>query len=345
MDLTIAVDLAKSVFEVAVSRAPGEVLERRRLTRTGFAAFVGKSGPCTVIMEACSSSHFWTRQFVAIGHRPILLPPHHVRPYRTNANKTDRADAKALLEAFRNKEIHPVPIKSVEQQAISAIHRLRSGWMATRTACINTLRGLLREFGLVIPVGSQHVVAQVSAWLREENPAIPSAIRTLLSATCDQIVELEAHMRSAEAQLAELVRDMPEVKRLRTIPGVGPRSASALVAIVGDPRRFKSGRHFASFLGLTPRERSSGNFRKLGSISKRGDTYLRMLLIHGARAVLLSARRRKDRHRIHSWVLEVEARRGHNVSAVALANKIARIAWATWSRQQDYRPAVAQDAT
>lgn len=345
MKLTIAVDLAKSVFEIAVSDRPGRVSERQRLNRPGFARFFANRPAATVLLEACSSSHYWARQLRALGHDVVLLPPHHVRRYREVGKKTDRVDAKALLEAFRNEEILPVPVKSVEQHSLAAIHRLRSRWMATRTSRINTIRGLLRELGLVIPVGSNKVVSQVRAWIADSDPAIPVALRHLLAEACDELRELESRVEAAERQLVALSRQVASAGQLRSIPGVGLLTATALVGFVGDAKRFKSGRHFASYLGLTPREHSSGLNRSLGAISKRGDTYLRMLLIHGARAVLATTPQKKEPTPLALWALKVAHRRGFNIATVALANKLARISWATWSRSCDFDPAAALPAT
>ena len=287
---TIAVDLAKSVFEVALSQRPGRVSARRRLSRGQFSRFLAEQAPATVVMEACGTAHFWGREAAERGHRVVWIPPHVVRPYVLR-NKTDGADAKGLLEALRNDALRPVPGKSVDQHVLASLHRLRSAWMATHTARLNTLRGLLRELGFAIPLGARQV----------------------------------------------LPRESELVARLRTVPGVGLLTATALVAFVGDVQRFPSGRHFASFLGLTPREHSSGLRRRLGAISKRGDPYLRMLLIHGARAVLLHAKKpTAPKDRLRTWALARERARGHNKSAVALANKLARIVWAVWRRDHPF---------
>jgi transposase len=333
---TIAVDLAKSVFEVALSQRPGKVSARRRLSRGQFSRFLADQAPATVVMEACGTAHFWGREAEARGHRVVLLAPHAVRPYVLR-NKTDGADAKGLLEALRNDDVRPVPVKSVDQQVLASLHRLRSAWMATRTARLNTLRGLLRELGFSIPLGARQVVPRVSALLAETDAGLPQALKGVLAEAVREIGELESRVREAERSLETLARDSDLLIRLRTIPGVGLLTATALVAFVGDVQRFPSGRHFASYLGLTPREHSSGLHRRLGAISKRGDPYLRMLLIHGARAVLLHAKKptaRLDRLRV--WALARERARGHNKAAVALANKLARIVWAIWRHDRDF---------
>ena len=337
---TIAVDVAKSVFEVAVSDRPGRVVERHRLSRTAFLKFLAARQPATVLLEACGSAHYWGRVAKDLGHRPVLLPPHGVRPYVLR-NKTDRSDTKGLLEAHRNEDLSPVPVKSVAQQAITALHRTRSAWLATRTARINLVRGVLREFGITIPVGARNVVPKVTSLLQDSSSIVPSVVRPVLESVCAEIRELEQRIRSVELQLRLLVPDIPAAQRLMTVPGIGLLTATALVAFVGDVARFRSGRRFASYLGLTPRERSSGLVRRLGAISKRGDTYLRMLLTHGARAVLRAAAVRavnaKPLDRLRAWAIHIQRLRGHNKATIALANKLARIAWAVWRRDQPFK--------
>ena len=223
----------------------------------------------------------------------------------------------------------------MEQQAIASLHRLRSTWLATRTARLNTLRGLLREFGVFIPVGAQRVVPQVRALIAEPTP-VPLVLHTTLAAACDEIQGLEANMRAVERQLGALATDMPDVILLQTVPGVGLITATALVALVTDIRRFPSGRHFASFLGLTPREDSSASRRRLGAISKQGDVYLRMLLTHGARSVVWHAKAAARPTPLQQWAVDTERRRGRNVAAVAVANKLARIVWAVWVQRRPF---------
>ena len=338
---TIAVDLAKSVFQIAVSHRAGHVDEERRLSRDRFVAFFAQRPPATIVLEACGSAHYWARQLQPFGHAVRLLPPHDVRPY-VRRSKTDRTDAKGLLEANRNDEIHPVPVKTIEHQAIASLHCLRSTWLATRTARLNTIRGLLREFGIFIPTGAHHVVPHVRALLVEPT-TLPMLLHSTLVAACEAIDVLEAHMRAVERQLATLAPAMADVMLLQTVPGVGLITATALVALVTDIRRFPSGRHFASFLGLTPKEDSSASRRRLGAISKQGDIYLRMLITHGARSVLWHAKTATAPTSLQRWAVQSEQRRGHNVAAVAVANTLARIVWAVWVQHRpfaaDYRPA------
>jgi transposase len=337
MKHTIAVDLAKSAFELAISEHPGKVSERHRLSRARFERFFAERQNATVLMEACSSAHHWARQLQSLGHSVVLLPPHAVRPYVTR-NKTDRADAKALLEAYRNQDIHPVPVKSLDQHSLTTLHRYRSAYLAERTARINTTRGILREIGIVIPLGARNVVPAVRALNEDPDGNLSVALRPLFDDVCNEISELQQRIRHIERDLEVLADNNPIVTRLRTIPGVGLLTATALFAFVGDVQRFRSGRHFASYLGLTPRESSSGATRRLGRISKRGDAYLRMLLIHGARAVLCHAKKIKSPDHLRAWALRLEQSRGHNIAATALANKLARICWAVWNRGGEFTP-------
>jgi transposase len=288
-----------------------------------------------VLLEACGSAHHWARELQALGHSVRLLPAHDVHRY-VRRNKTDRTDAKALLEADRNEEIHPVPVKSVEQQAIASLHRLRSTWHATRTARLNTVRGLLREFGITIPVGASHVVPHVRELLGRTPTPVPLVLHGTLSAACEEIREVEARIRAIERKLTVLAALLPDGALLQTVPGVGLITATALIALVGDIRRFSSGRRFASYLGLTPNEDSTGGRRRLGAISKQGDVYLRMLLIHGARSLLCHAKAAASPTAFQHWALRTEQRRGHNIAAVAVANKLARIVWAVWTRQRPF---------
>ena len=333
---TIAVDVASTSLEIAISTRPGRVTERRRLTRRRVLPFFRKQSNSTVLLEACGSAHYWARELQALGHEVQLLPPHAVRPY-VSRNKTDKTDAKALLEAYRNEDIHPVPVKSPDQHALAAIHRLRSSWMATRTARLNALRGFARELGIQIPTGARHVFPNLHEALEDAESVVPDILRPHLAKALEEIQRLEERICLAEKSLESLAENLPTVARLQSIPGVGPLTSTALVAFVGDVRRFPSGRHFASYLGLTPRERSSGKTRHLGAISKRGDRYLRMLLIHGARAVLWRARSRKCPGRLRAWALTLEQTRGHNKATVALANKLARIIWAVWRNDAPFQ--------
>jgi transposase len=307
----------------------------RRLKRGRLLEFFVQQQAATIVMEACGSAHYWARRLNQLGHRVKLLPPSQVRPYR-RGNKTDKADAKALLEAFRNHDIREVPIKTVAQQSVGVVRRMRSTWIEARTARLNTVRGLLREHGLFIPQGAEHVVPQVRAWIGDDEVDLASPVRAMLASACDEILDLERRIADAGHQLEAIATQTPAIQLWNTIPGIGLLCSTALFAFVGDPRRFRTARHFASYLGLTPREFSSGNQRRLGRISKRGDAYLRHLLVHGARAVLGAARRAKQPDRLRKWALDLAARTHFNKATCALANKIARIVWAVSTHQRQY---------
>jgi transposase len=336
---TVGVDLAKNVFEIALADERGHIVERQRLNRARFDRFFVNRPPCRVVMEACGSAHHHARRLGSQGHQVMLLPAQYARAY-VRRNKTDAADAAALIEASRCPDIRPVPIKSVGQQALQQLHRLRAQWMATRTRRLNFLRGCLREFGISIPAGAPRAIQAVRDAVAAQNPAVPALLHSSLLELLAEIDSLEQRCKHIERELGRLTERDPVVGRLMQIPGVGPLTATALRASVVDIQRFPSGRHFASWLGLTSREHSSGERRRLGRISKQGDPYLRTLLVHGARAVLLASRsaqrRGRSLDRLRTWVLELQERRGHNKATVALANKLARIVWATWRHERDF---------
>ena len=336
--MQIGVDLAKSVFEVAVSTVPGQVHERRRLSRAALGPFFAARPPAEILLEACGSAHHWGRELQRLGHTVTLLHPRDVARYR-DGNKTDRADAKALLEAARNTALSRVPVKSLEQQAVVALHRLRQGYLQTRTARINAVRGHLREFGCVIPLGPQQLLRQAAAALEQET--VPALLRPALHIVLEEIVALETKAEAVRTELTHLAEQMPDAQLLLTVPGVGVLTATALVAFVGDIHRFRAGRHFAAYLGLTPRESSSGLVRRLGAITKHGNSYVRMLLVHGARSALRAGAVTQHPDDLRTWARALAARKGHNVAAVALANKLARVCWRVW---RDQRPFERRDA-
>lgn len=336
---TVGIDLAKNVFEIAIANERGQILERQRLSRARFDRFFVNRPACRIVMEACGSAHHHARRLSSQGHDVLLLPAQYARAY-VRRNKTDAADAAALIEAARCPDIRPVPVKSPDQQALQQLHRLRSQWMRARTARINFLRGCLREFGLSIPIGAQRAIQAVREALAHPGSAVPALLHPSLLELLAEIDALALRCKHLERELARLAEHDPIVQRLLQIPGVGPLTATALQASVVDIQRFPSARHFASWLGLTSREHSSGERRRLGRISKQGDPYLRTLLIHGARAVLLAARSAQRKgsslDRLRLWALDLQDRRGHNKAAVALANKLARIVWATWRYERDF---------
>ena len=341
---TVAVDLAKNVFELVAADAQWKVVERARLTRAQFARWFQNRAVRLVVMEACATAHHWARTLGARGIEVRLLPATYVRAY-VKRNKTDAADALALLEAARACDIKPVAVKSVEQQALQALHRLRSGWMSTRTRRINTLRGFCREFGMDVSVGAARGLAQIARLLADEHSAIPALLRASMRLALEEIRLMEARIETLERELAQIARHSEACQALASVPGIGLLTSTAMVAAVADPRSFGCARRYASFFGLTPREYSSGEHRYLGRISKRGNRYVRTLLTHGARSVLRAATvaRRAGRQldRLRSWALELQQRTNHNKATCALANKLARIAWAVWVKHQRFQAQAA----
>jgi transposase len=338
--LAVAVDLAKDVFEIAVAKPSGKVIERKRLTRGQFERFWQKREPCRVVMEACGGAHHWARELSGLGYEVTLLPPHTLKPYR-HRNKTDRVDCDALLEAVRSPRIKAVAVKSEDQQAILALHTAREQWKSTRTMRINGIRGMLREFGIVAPKGASKFLALLPQLLEQHRERLPERVRRLVLSFWAEAAELEERMKEVETELEGISRDVDVIRRLLEIPGIGTLTATALYASVGDVHLFKSGRNLASWLGITPKEHSSGSRRRLGRITKQGNTYLRTLLIHGARAALTAAQRRqrsgKPLTRLQAWGLEKADELTHsNQAAVALANKLARIAWAVWRHERTF---------
>lgn len=337
---TVGVDLAKSVFQLAVADGNWRVTEQHRLTRSQFERWFVNRNVSLVIMEACGSAHHWARWLNSLGIEVRLLPAAYIRAY-VKRNKTDAADACALLEAARCADIMPVRIKSVEQQAMQGLHRTRSLWMGTRTARINALRGFCREFGIAIVTGSRNGIEQMSRVLADPNSAVPTLIRGTMKLLIEEIRMLEARISQLERELTVLAKQSLACTTLLSIPGIGLLTATAMVAATsGQVNHFKDARHFASWFGLTPKEFSSGSTRTLGRISKRGDRYLRMLLTHGARSVLRAATNAHSTGKpidgLRRWALCVQGRTNHNKATCALANKLARICYATLRDSEPY---------
>jgi len=347
---TVAVDLAKSVFQIAVADEHWRVVETQRLTRTQFERWFLNREVGVVVMEACGSAHHWARWLNSLGIEVRLLPAQYVRAY-VRRNKTDATDAAALLEACRCADLRPVRVKSVEQQALQGLHRIRSLWMGTRTSRINALRGFCREFGLAIPQGARTGLEVLGRVLADPNTAVPGLIRDSAKLLLEEVRLLEARIAQVERELANAARHSPACTLLLSVPGIGLLTATAMVAATsGDVTHFQDARHFASWFGLTPREFSSGSTRHLGRISKKGDRYLRMLLTHGARSVLRAATVAVEKGKVLSgvrqWALQVQARSNHNKATCALANKLARICYATLRDHEtfDEKAALARKA-
>jgi transposase len=331
---TMGIDLAKNVFQIHGVDERGQVAVRRQLKRGQLMGFFVNRPPCLIGMEACGGAHFWARKLAALGHTVRLMAPQFVKPY-VKTNKNDAADAEAICEAVARPNMRFVPMKNAEQQAVLGLHRARQGFVFARTAQVNQMRGLLAEFGLVMPKGIQSLVKKVPEILEDAENGLPGTSRELFSRLFSHFRELDRQVKELEGQIQAWHREDTKSRRLQAIPGIGPLTASALVASLNDAGTFTNGRQFAAWLGLVPRQNSSGGKEKLLGISKRGDVYLRTLLIHGARAVVSHLHRHADQ--AQGWLARLEARRNRNIAAVALANKNARIAWALLARGTDYQ--------
>jgi len=329
---TVGIDLAKSVFALHGVDCAGRVVLRRIVRRDQLVEVVAGLPRCLIGMEAGSGAHEWARRFEQFGHTIRLMAAKFVAPYRRNG-KNDGNDAEAICEAVTRPGMRFVPVKSLEQQARLTVHRARQGFIAERTALINRIRGLLAEFGVVLPLRSDVVRRQALPAAE----ALPFLARRTIEDLCTHLRELDARILSYDRELEHQARQSEPARRLMKIRGVGPLSALAIVATIGNGRDFRSGRQFAAWLGLTPKQHSSGGKNRLGNITKRGDAYLRTLLILGARSVLNTAARHKDR--MSRWVETLHGRRGHHRALVAIANKNARIAWALLSKGEELRTA------
>lgn len=334
----VGIDLGKSVFHVHGVDAAGHTVIERRFTRKGLHAWLARLEPCLIGMETCSGAHHLGRWLRQHGHDVRLMNPRYVKPY-VKTNKNDARDAEAICEAVSRPQMRFVPIKSVAQQEVQMMHRVRSRIVAERTALANQVRGFLREFGITVGQGIRVLRRLLPQILEDGGNEFGPSGRTLLLQLREELVALDERVELMDARLSSEADRDERCRRLQSVPGIGPLTATALVSAIGEAHSFSSGRHLAAWLGLVPRQHSTGGKPRLLGISKRGDRYLRTLLIHGARAALRGATRRDDRR--SRWVLELEKRRGRNVAIVALANKMARMVWAMWTTQQDYRPADA----
>jgi transposase len=331
---TVGIDLAKNVFQIHGVNEHGTVVLKKQLKRQQMVEFFAKLPSCVIGVEACGSAHHWARKLGGLGHTVRLMSPQFVKPY-VKSNKNDAADAEAICEAVGRPNMRFVPVKNLEQQAVLALHRARQGFVKARTAQANQIRGLLGEFGLVIPQGIAHIAARVPELLEDATNELPISFRSLLQRLTENLQELGRQASEIEAQIAAWHRENPLSHKLAAVPGIGALTASALVATVGDAKNFSNGRQLAAWLGLVPRQNSSGGKTVLQGISKRGDTYLRTLLIHGARSVIFRAWHNPQNK--GSWLHKVIERRNANIATVALANKNARIVWALLAKNREFR--------
>jgi transposase len=328
----IGLDIAKSVFEVHAVNAQEQVVVRRSLRRGQVLTWFARQPPCLIGLEACGTSTYWARELTALGHDARLIPPAYAKPY-VRRNKNDAADARAICEAVSRPSMRFVPIKTVEQQADSVAHKARQMLVKQRTMARNSLRGLMAEFGIIVPQGPQHIGKLLTILADPEDLRVPAVARAALTTMREVLSVLEKQIDALDKDIKLRVRGNSTARHLDTIPGFGPILSSAIAAIVTDPRHFDSGRDFAASLGLVPRQDGTGGKVKLGPISKRGNGYLRRLLVNGATAVLNGKNARND-----PWRAKLLESKPKKLAAVALANKMARIAWAVMTRQEDFRP-------
>lgn len=330
----VGIDLAKNVFAVhGVDEHGKPVVARPAVARAKLHELIASLPPCTVAMEACSGGHHWARLFAAHGHTVRLIAPKFVAPYRMSGvrGKNDAADAAAICEAVQRPAMRFVPVKSIDQQVRLMVHRARQGWVQARTACINRVRGLLSELGIVLPLKAATVRREAGAALEE----LPGWANTVVGDLLSELRQLDERIAQYDEHITAIAREDERAKRLMRLSGVGPTTASALLAMIGNGHEFKCGRQFAAWLGLTPGQYSSGGKTRLGRITKAGDAYLRTMLILGARAVLAAAKNKTDS--ISRWAIAIEQRRGYWKAVVAIAAKNARMAWAMLARGESFK--------
>lgn len=327
---TIAIDIAKSVFQLHWIEPDSGEIRRRKLSRAKLMEFIGRQAAARVVMEACPGAHHLARRFTALGHQVELLPAGQVRAF-VRGNKDDAADARGIWLAAQHSDIRRVPIKSVDQQAVQSLHRLRSHWMGTRTASLNCLRSLLHEFGLVLPKGPAAARKQLAAQREQLEQIVPAPMVRAVQLQLDMFAQCEQAIAALEDELKAVLRASSAARRLDAVPGIGLLGATALAATLGDGSAWRSGRQFAATLGLPPGHTGTGGKVHMGRMTKRGDPYLRTLLIAGARALVLLPNK-------SGWLKALLDRRPVNVAVVALAHKLARLAWALVAHRRDYDP-------
>ena len=331
---TIGVDLAKVVFQVHGVDERGKAVLRKPLKRKDVVSFFANLEPCLIGMEACGSAHYWARKLTALGHTVRLMAPQFVKPY-VKTNKSDRNDAEAICEAVGRPNMRFVPVKTADQQAVLSLHRARQGFVKARTAQGNQIRGLLAEFGIVIPKGIGHIAKRLPEILEDGENALPGMMREMFRRLGENLKEMDKQVGELERHIKLWHRENEPSRKLEAIAGIGPITASAFVATVGDAKSFKNARQIPAWLGMVPRHEGTGGKVKLGRISKRGDAYLRTMLIHGARSVIAQFARKPEQ--ADEWLKKLLARRNKNIAAVALAARNARIAWALLAHERDYQ--------
>lgn len=332
---TIGIDLGKTIFHLVGLNPGGEVVVRKKFSRAQLLRFTANRHVQLIGMEACGGAHFLGRALREQGHEVRLIPAHYVKPY-VKTNKSDYIDAEAIAEAVGRPTMRFVPIKSDDQLDMQSLHRVRERWVMRRTAVVNQIRGLLLERGITVRKGRCHLDAALPAILEDAAGKLSATVRLLLAQLKLELDQLATRLEESDALIQLTARESEVCRRLDAIPGIGPLTATALIAAIGNGAAFRQGREFAAWLGLVPREHSTGGKQKLLGISKRGNTYLRKLFVHGARAVLQHSSTQSAG--LSAWLGQLTLRAHHNVVCVALANKLARIAWAVLATGQTYRP-------
>lgn len=335
----LGIDLAKNVFQLHGTDAQGRCVLRKRLTRSKLMAFVSNLPVCLIGIEACGSSHYWARVFINMGHEVRMMSPQYVKPY-VKSNKNDKNDAAGIAEAVTRPDMRFVPIKSIEQQDILLSHRARELAIKQRTAQANQLRGLLLEYGITLPTGINHLKT-LPGLLENNADKLTVRAKIIFERLYEQFKIYDQQVKQYDAEIQITARQDARCREIMKIEGVGPLTASATVATIGDAKLFKNGREVAACLGMVPKQHSSGNKTRLGGISKRGDKYIRTLLIHGARAALKNCDNKTDKRSV--WMTQKKTRSGYNIAAVALANKNARVIWAMLATGECYRHSIIHD--
>ncbi|EGM70636.1 MULTISPECIES: IS110-like element ISSpu22 family transposase [unclassified Shewanella] len=334
---TIGLDIAKSVFHLVGVDKAGKLIKKKMLRRKDLLPFVAKIEPCLIVMEACGGASYWAREFEQFGHVVKLIAPQYVVPFR-QGNKNDYNDALAIAEAAQRPNMRFVKPKSVEQQDVQLLHRMRERLTKQSTALINQVRGMLAEYGIVMTKSKSAFKAQLPDILVDEANTLTTKGRAIFYQLYDEVIDIEKRLKSCDTQVLNETQNNVICQRLQTIPGVGPVTATAIYAAVGDGKDFSNGRHFSAWCGLVPKQHSSGGKDNLLGISKRGNAYLRTLFIHGARAVLRHSGSKSDK--LSCWAIQLAERRGFNRACVAVANKLARMSWVIAAREEEFRLAM-----
>lgn len=330
----LGVDLAKNVFQLHGVDDKGNAVLRKRLSRTKLAAFITNLSLCTIVMEACAGANHWCRKFKSMGHEVKLISPQFVKPF-IKTNKNDRNDSEAIYEAASRPSMRYVSPKSIEQEDIQSIHRVRSRLVSERTALVNQVRGLLAEYGITVAKGISKIRQTLPEILEDAENELSHAGRKLFADLYEEIHERDKRIKSYDEKIEEIFKSNESCQKISKIEGIGLVTATAIVAAIGDPKAFKNGRHFSAFLGLVPGQSSSGNKQRLLGISRRGDTYIRTLLVHGGRSVVMRVNTTDDDYK-SKWIRALKERRGANRAAVGVANKNARIIWAMLAKGKSY---------